>query len=794
MSLDKIVTISDKNHLTTTTTTTSAEETKSIIVEENNEKNETTAATSRHESDMRGDDTLSGSDNSKGSKRKSAYKSLEKIRLSPYHRDSSSFTSASQRQNYIEEPESESSSSSNRKSSTDKALVRRITNELQVAQLEKEKLKQMVILLKLDQRLLVISKREIYKQPNDWIISKREIYKQPNDWIIVKDDIFETNENEERSVYKMYAFRFVEAGLRRALWYFGRSCLPIMFVLLSLIGPIIHRQRMNLSLPFDTFVSYSNDYYPTSGHSNLRVTTRSIPSFNGSNPAYNVIRRNSPAEFAIIMQSKGYGSVVTENSMNSFTKLSHSVKSIIINYERMNLTWPEMCSDICTEMDDPIQQITDSDSKIALTYPEAIISLKNSGNLTRLFLGLIIGGVEMDADGIVTYARSLSTHFRLRDNFRSEILNEFSKQFIRKMNEGRTMIQKSFDADINWWSYHEFVNEVISGLQTMHYLLIASAALLMFTCLIASFGANGYQSKPVLGFVIGVILIVSCLAGIGILMLFTLEGTWSKYSNVACDPIEKLSLILCWDAPCTTITAFIIIVSFAVIGSTSKSPYLQYMSFVLAAGVAVLLTFTLLFFPVFCISLVVVKLKVSNGINVSVPVIRILLVTRTINEFSDSNIGLLHEKLIDTKPSFSRATAAAMANSYLRCPVAFIFAIYLVLAFWGCKDIKGIFLSKESEPRAFLENYRMEFGQYEEFLELIFDEPIDYLDPRRKDEILEILEWPVQNQLAIRSVSWLKDFVRFESTTIYDINPDTFVPIIGIVFLPTENYKNIEMI
>ncbi|KAM3724819.1 Patched domain-containing protein [Dirofilaria immitis] len=784
MSLDKIVTISDKNHLTTTTTTTSAEETKSIIVEENNEKNETTAATSRHESDMRGDDTLSGSDNSKGSKRKSAYKSLEKIRLSPYHRDSSSFTSASQRQNYIEEPESESSSSSNRKSSTDKALVRRITNELQVAQLEKGKIKANGDIVKVGSKI------------------------------------------KERSVYKMYAFRFVEAGLRRALWYFGRSvptkkalfvCLPIMFVLLSLIGPIIHRQRMNLSLPFDTFVSYSNDYYPTSGHSNLRVTTRSIPSFNGSNPAYNVIRRNSPAEFAIIMQSKGYGSVVTENSMNSFTKLSHSVKSIIINYERMNLTWPEMCSDICTEMDDPIQQITDSDSKIALTYPEAIISLKNSGNLTRLFLGLIIGGVEMDADGIVTYARSLSTHFRLRDNFRSEILNEFSKQFIRKMNEGRTMIQKSFDADINWWSYHEFVNEVISGLQTMHYLLIASAALLMFTCLIASFGANGYQSKPVLGFVIGVILIVSCLAGffvqlagvgyvnaivfpvffiligIGILMLFTLEGTWSKYSNVACDPIEKLSLILCWDAPCTTITAFIIIVSFAVIGSTSKSPYLQYMSFVLAAGVAVLLTFTLLFFPVF---LYIAGRRETKGVK-WYQCFRsgdTHFAPRTINEFSDSNIGLLHEKLIDTKPSFSRATAAAMANSYLRCPVAFIFAIYLVLAFWGCKDIKidlkeEYFLSKESEPRAFLENYRMEFGQYEEFLELIFDEPIDYLDPRRKDEILEILEWPVQNQLAIRSVSWLKDFVRFESTTIYDINPDTFVPIIGIVFLPTENYK-----
>ncbi|EJD74603.1 hypothetical protein LOAG_18100 [Loa loa] len=476
-----------------------------------------------------------------------------------------------------------------------------------------------------------------------------------------------------------------------------------------------------------------------------------------------------------------------------------------------------MCHDTCTGKDDPIQQILESDPKITLTYPETIISPKSSGNLTRLFLGLAIGGVETDADGVVTYARSLRTNFKLKENFRSEILDEFSKQFVRKMNEEREEIEKTLDVDISWWSYREFVHEVIFGLETMHYLLIASAAILVLACLVASFGANGYQSKPVLGLVIGVILIVSCLAGffvqltgvgyvnaivfpiffiligIGILMLFTLEDTWSKYSNVACDPVEKLSLILSWDAPCTTITAFIIIVSFAVIGSTTKSPYLQYMSFVLAAGVAVLLIFALLFFTVF---LYIAGRRETKGVK-WYQCFRsgdTHFAPRTINEFSDSSIEMLHEKLIDTKPSFSRATAAAMANSYLRCPVAFIFAIYLVLAFWGCKDVRidlkeEYFLSQESESRKFIDNYRIEFGQYEDFLELIFDEPIDYLDPHRKDEILAILEWPIQNQLATKSVSWLKDFVRFESTTIYDINPDTFVPVIGIVFLTAENYK-----
>lgn len=61
------------------------------------------------------------------------------------------------------------------------------------------------------------------------------------------------------------------------------------------------------------------------------------------------------------------------------------------------------------------------------------------------------------------------------------------------MNEEREEIEKNLDANINWWSYHEFADEVISGLENIHYLLVASAALLMFACLIASFGANGYQ-------------------------------------------------------------------------------------------------------------------------------------------------------------------------------------------------------------------------------------------------------------------------------------------------------------
>lgn len=61
------------------------------------------------------------------------------------------------------------------------------------------------------------------------------------------------------------------------------------------------------------------------------------------------------------------------------------------------------------------------------------------------------------------------------------------------MYEKRREVGKNLNAQVTWWSFAEFSDEVIVGLKNMHHFLIASAALLMLACLIASFGANGYQ-------------------------------------------------------------------------------------------------------------------------------------------------------------------------------------------------------------------------------------------------------------------------------------------------------------
>lgn len=59
-------------------------------------------------------------------------------------------------------------------------------------------------------------------------------------------------------------------------------------------------------------------------------------------------------------------------------------------------------------------------------------------------------------------------------------------------------------------------------------------------------------------------------------------------------------------------------------------------------------------------------------------------------------------------------------------------------------DIKEeYFLPDGSSPKKYVENYRALFGRYEEYLEIVFDEPIDYLDAHRREEILSILDWPI---------------------------------------------------
>ncbi|KAK5986637.1 hypothetical protein GCK32_022008, partial [Trichostrongylus colubriformis] len=91
------------------------------------------------------------------------------------------------------------------------------------------------------------------------------------------------------------------------------------------------------------------------------------------------------------------------------------------------------------------------------------------------------------------------------------------------------------------------------------------------------------QSKPLVGVQIAFTLVISCagglfvqvagsahfdpliwpvffnIVGIGLLWLFCLHQSWSRYSSAAVHPTEKLAFILAHDGPGITVSAIIVV-------------------------------------------------------------------------------------------------------------------------------------------------------------------------------------------------------------------------------------------
>ncbi|VDD89737.1 unnamed protein product [Enterobius vermicularis] len=592
------------------------------------------------------------------------------------------------------------------------------------------------------------------------------------------------------SRHRLYLFRLVESGLRRALWYLSKAIagrkilftlLPIVLLLLSLIGPYFHRDTISLESPLSTFFTPTATPYPSSALCDFRDNSVSV---------------------------------IQEGALEVYSHIRRAIKRIGVKYGKVRYSWSDLCRESCTDDDDAIVQIITSDLDAPLTYPESLVSSKISNETTKR--------VEVDVDGAISHARALLLTFQLKTNLKEIILNSWDRQFHNIVMRAAIEAPKNASADVFWWSNKEFMHDVAASYKQIHTALIFSAVLLVILCCALGFGRNSYHSRPVLGFMIGILLLSSfvisysvqltgsnninaagfsiffpltamIIAGFGILLFFSLKDSWQKYSNAASDPVEKLSLIMSWEGCNAVIASLIIVVSFLIIGSTTTNPYIQFVTLVFAAGVAVLLIFALLFFTVF---LLISGRREAKGLkwyhvfrhgDANFP-------AKTVNYYDDSELTVLHDKLLDAKSSITRSMAKLGSTPYMRCPIAFLFAIYLVFACWGCKDFRvdmreEYFLARNSEARAYLENYRDMFNHYEEFLELTFDEPVDYNDPRKKEDIISLLDWAVRERYASKSVSWLKDFARFETSTIYDITAETFVPIVSHIFLATDNFK-----
>ncbi|RCN51289.1 hypothetical protein ANCCAN_02650 [Ancylostoma caninum] len=165
-----------------------------------------------------------------------------------------------------------------------------------------------------------------------------------------------------------------------------------------------------------------------------------------------------------------------------------------------------------------------------------------------------------------------------------------------------------------------------------------------------------------------------------------------------------------------------------------------------------------------------------------------------LSDFDSASLFSLHDRLLDTRPSVARALGDRLIARNARYPIVIFCTIVLIFAIWGCANIKvdmkeEHFLPIDAPSRCFLEEYREMFGKTTQFLEVIIDDPVEYEDPMVRDSIVEMLDGAVSSGYASRAISWLVEFAKFEKNTIYDINADTFVPVVNLVFLQTDPYK-----
>uniref|UniRef100_A0A0N5AU44 SSD domain-containing protein n=1 Tax=Syphacia muris TaxID=451379 RepID=A0A0N5AU44_9BILA len=243
---------------------------------------------------------------------------------------------------------------------------------------------------------------------------------------------------------------------------------------------------------------------------------------------------------------------------------------------------------------------------------------------------------------------------------------------------------------------------------------------------------------------------------------------------------------MCWEGPNIAILSLIIILAYSMLFIQSNFAYTK---LILAAAIAVLLIFTLFFFSVF---LLISGRRECKGLK-----------WYQIFRYGDENFpGLyllnwrfidvvdLHDKLLDAKESFVRSIGKFASTPYMRCPIAFVFQQFY--GYFRTELHENYFLDENSEARAFLERHQQLFSESEQFLELVFHEPVDYSDTKRKEDILSLLDWAVRNRYASKTMSWLKDFTRFETSTVYDITSETFTPIISHVFLNTDHFKKYQ--
>uniref|UniRef100_A0AC35TVG6 SSD domain-containing protein n=1 Tax=Rhabditophanes sp. KR3021 TaxID=114890 RepID=A0AC35TVG6_9BILA len=619
-------------------------------------------------------------------------------------------------------------------------------------------------------------------------------------------------------------FRWAEIGVKRLLFFLGKNVpnyqlifliIPILLAMLSLFGPIYYYKNISYSVPFPAFM---NPNEKSSNSEHYKIGSSSLQNFNSTNAMFGSIKKTLQSEFSVIMSMPNhYDNVINEDVVGYYQELRSTLQSLkFTRAKETKFKWADVCKEDCGEKNALIEKLIDKE--MLLRYPEGVMkeSFNQSINISKHFIGNILGDIVQDSEGIVSRARSLQLMMKMKDNLKNEIFEEYEKNFRIQM-KFEAVAAESQGLELTFWSVRKYVDEVLEVIQAIHKNILYCAILLVVLCFIGGMKGDGYQSRPFFGIQIAVVILIAIICGvfvhiagasqyysfafivafpiiqISILYFFSMMDTWSRYSMAALHPIEKLVFIVSWDGPAMVISFFIFVIATLVAAVFATNHHLQYSMIIGGGSFATLMTFSLSF-------LMVCMYRSGKAESSGIKWYHFCkngdqnFNEKTLPDFDVNFFNILHEKLTDYRSTLSRKVGTFIANTNIRFLIVFTFAIYIVVGFFfayqGTVNLKEEhFVSSNTTSAKYLAAYQNGFKKSDNFLEINFNAPLDYYDRVKKDEILSLLRWPLEQQYATKAISWLMDFDRFQHSTIYDVNADTIVPVVTLIFLKSPQFS-----
>lgn len=165
--------------------------------------------------------------------------------------------------------------------------------------------------------------------------------------------------------------------------------------------------------------------------------------------------------FNIIFSRASRDTILRKDAVLAYTALKKKLDHFPVE-KREFMT---QCSLECETDKDMVDRIIKKSPQVALTYPETFVSMsKDSTNLTRVYLGAAIGGVETDTDGAISKATSLLMNFELKDDLTGKEHNSWHRHF-----EDQTRLTAASNISLMSWSPETFKDTVVASLKDQYW-------------------------------------------------------------------------------------------------------------------------------------------------------------------------------------------------------------------------------------------------------------------------------------------------------------------------------------